>query len=329
MQSFTLRRCTGRILIAVPSKRPSVVSRTGNAVLAGSVQLFPLEVDHFLKARALFEKITRKNPDLFVRFLSALALGPFALLVCWVGGIYFSAFVLVATLLVFWEWNLIVFKGRRSVAFYFGLCALVLTAGLAELHSVAAALMVGAVSVPAVWGFETRGNGALLAKGFSYSAASLVSLIAIRHGTVGFELVLYLYFVVWGTDIAAYFSGRTLGGPKLWPRVSPSKTWSGAIGGFLFAALMGALIAHFTGFMSVIAGFVVASVLSVASQAGDLYESSLKRRFGVKDSSQLIPGHGGLMDRVDGLVFAAIAAYVFGVLLGGQVSDPGLGLLAL
>ncbi|MDD7908580.1 MULTISPECIES: phosphatidate cytidylyltransferase [Pseudovibrio] len=277
----------------------------------------------------MFEKLTQKNPDLLVRLLSALALGPFALFVCWYGGIYFSIFMLVATVLVFWEWNLIVNGGNRSLPFFFGVTALLLIAGLAEFHSVGAALLIGCASVPALWAFEAKGNGGWLAKGFAYSAASLISLIAIRHGSVGFELVLYLYFVVWGTDIAAYFCGRAIGGPKLWKRVSPNKTWSGAIGGFLFAALMGAAIAYFTGFMSVIAAVLLAAVLSIASQLGDLYESALKRRFGVKDSSQLIPGHGGLMDRVDGLVFAAIAAYVFGVLLSGQVADPGLGLLAL
>src|SRR5690606_13899764 len=122
--------------------------------------------------------------------------------------------------------------------------------------------------------------------------------------------------VVWVTDILAYFVGKAVGGPKLAPSISPGKTWSGAIGGAAGGTLAGLIVAQFvptTAGMAVIC--VAALALSVVSQAGDLFESSLKRRFSVKDSGRIIPGHGGVMDRVDGLVAAAFALYLAGALV--------------
>jgi phosphatidate cytidylyltransferase len=131
--------------------------------------------------------------------------------------------------------------------------------------------------------------------------------------------------VVWVTDIGGYFAGRGIGGPKLWPRVSPKKTWAGAIGGFAaslaVAAGFAALSLGRTGTM-----LVLGAVLSIASQLGDLLESAVKRRFGVKDSSNIIPGHGGLLDRLDGFVAAVVLAAIFGVLRGG-VDGVGRGLM--
>jgi phosphatidate cytidylyltransferase len=138
--------------------------------------------------------------------------------------------------------------------------------------------------------------------------------------------MVFLFAIVWGTDIVAYFLGRMIGGPKLLPRVSPKKTWSGAISGLVAAVLAAVAVAKAAGLsgLSVIA--LVAAILSCAAQAGDLFESLVKRRFGAKDSSHLIPGHGGLMDRLDGFVFAAAIAALIGVLRGG-VAAPARGLL--
>jgi phosphatidate cytidylyltransferase len=122
--------------------------------------------------------------------------------------------------------------------------------------------------------------------------------------------------VVWVTDIGGYFAGRGIGGPKLWPRVSPNKTWAGAIGGFTASLAVawgfGALGLGKTGPL-----LLLGSALSIASQLGDLFESAVKRRFGVKDSGHIIPGHGGLLDRLDGFVAAVVLAAVFGLLRGG------------
>ena len=144
------------------------------------------------------------------------------------------------------------------------------------------------------------------AAGLLYAAALLIAPVLLRRDAAfGFAAILFLFVIVWLTDIAAYFVGRAIGGPKLMPRVSPKKTWSGAIGGTLAGVLGGVVVAQQFGVASLAAVAVVALVLSVVSQAGDLLESAIKRQFDAKDASQLIPGHGGLMDRLDGFVAAA------------------------
>jgi phosphatidate cytidylyltransferase len=138
--------------------------------------------------------------------------------------------------------------------------------------------------------------------------------------------MLFLFAIVWSTDIAAYFVGRLVGGPRLLPRVSPKKTWSGALGGLAAAVLAAIVLAKLAGLAAPFTLAVVAAFLSSLAQAGDLFESLLKRKFGAKDSSHLIPGHGGLMDRLDGFVFAAALAAVIGILRGG-LEAPAQGLL--
>ena len=135
-----------------------------------------------------------------------------------------------------------------------------------------------------------------------------------------------MFAVVWATDIAAYFVGRAVGGPKLAPRLSPNKTWSGSIGGLAGAVLAAVLVVHFGGVGGMPAAIVVAMALSTVAQIGDLAESAIKRRFGVKDASSLIPGHGGLMDRLDGFVAAAVLACLIGLAHGGM-DAPARGLL--
>jgi phosphatidate cytidylyltransferase len=143
--------------------------------------------------------------------------------------------------------------------------------------------------------------------------------------------MIFIFAVVWATDILAYFTGRAIGGPKLAPRISPGKTWSGAIGGAVSGVIAGVAVflSHFS--LDDVRIPLLALALSVASQIGDLFESYMKRRFGVKDSSRLIPGHGGVMDRVDGLVFACFAALLFVLVqvmaAGGQNAPMGAILL--
>ena len=164
-----------------------------------------------------------------------------------------------------------------------------------------------------------RGAGFWPAAGVAYAGLSAVSLAAVRSDDqAGLVATLFLFAVAWATDILAYFTGRRFGGPRLAPSISPGKTWSGAIGGTICGVAAGLAVAAFAGASAGIgAMLLVALVLSVVSQAGDLFESSLKRRFSVKDSSQLIPGHGGVMDRVDGLVAAALAMLIVGALVSG------------
>jgi phosphatidate cytidylyltransferase len=160
-----------------------------------------------------------------------------------------------------------------------------------------------------------------------YAGALLLSAVLLRGSDwLGFIALVLLFAVVWTTDIFGYFAGRAFGGPKLMPSVSPKKTWSGAIAGVAGAMVVAMLVAAAFGGLNKIAFACLALLLSVLSQAGDLLESAIKRRFGAKDASGLIPGHGGVMDRLDGFWAAALAACVIGVLRGG-FGDAARGLL--
>lgn len=274
-------------------------------------------------------KVQKKGSDLRLRLASAVILGPLVLLVIYLGGTAYALLVLVAATLFLWEW-LTITKTRETPAVpVIGLATLVILAVLEFAGMPGAALLTllaGSVAVLAAGGFSRAGRWG--AEGVLYSGLSLYALLVVRDGSNGLLFTFFLMFVVWATDIFAYFAGRALGGPKLWKRVSPKKTWSGALGGLICATLFGAGVAAVAGSQNLVLWAGLAAVLSVVSQAGDLLESAIKRRFDVKDSSRLIPGHGGIMDRVDGLVAAAIFAVVIGVVMGGSLSDPiaGLGL---
>jgi phosphatidate cytidylyltransferase len=140
--------------------------------------------------------------------------------------------------------------------------------------------------------------------GLAYVALPCASLIWLRNCASGVYLILFVVLVVCATDIGAYFAGRRIGGPKLAPVISPNKTWAGLAGGVVAAAIIGGVSANFTPYPpSFIACMDLAAGLALVAQAGDLFESWLKRRVGAKDSGALIPGHGGLLDRMDGYVF--------------------------
>jgi phosphatidate cytidylyltransferase len=163
--------------------------------------------------------------------------------------------------------------------------------------------------------------------GLVYAGVLLLGPILLRNDiSLGFVAILFLFAIVWITDTAAYFAGRAFGGPKLWPAVSPKKTWSGAIGGTLGGVAAGLLVVKGAGLAIAPMLVLVAVGLSIVSQAGDLLESAVKRHFGAKDASQLIPGHGGLMDRLDGFLTAVAAAAMVGLLRGG-LEGPARGLL--
>ena len=155
------------------------------------------------------------------------------------------------------------------------------------------------------WTRMTRGwgTGWQLA-GLAYAILPALALLWIRERAPHeLMLLLWVFIVTWSTDIGAYFAGRTIGGPKLAPAISPNKTWAGLIGGMIAAALLGGWWASFTGLAPVL--LWLAPLFAVGAQAGDLFESGLKRRAGVKDSGTILPGHGGVMDRLDGLVVVA------------------------
>lgn len=262
--------------------------------------------------------------DLRKRALSALVLGPAALACIWLGAEAFTGMMALGVALLAWEW--VHMCGRRiRVLPGMAVPIAVFAAGaLAVMNHPRIALAVLGLGFLAAWFFahrmaETLTQPALrLALGVLYIGLAGIALIELRHDTeAGRANVLFLFLIVWASDIGAYLAGRTLGGPKLWPAVSPNKTWSGAIGGLVAAILAGLGVAFWFSAAPVVLAVVAAAVmLGVASQAGDLLESAIKRHFQVKDSSHLIPGHGGLLDRMDGVLAAAPVAALLSFALG-------------
>ena len=167
------------------------------------------------------------------------------------------------------------------------------------------------------WIKLVKGSGWKVAGIFYAGVLLMAPLILRRDAELGFLTIMLLFAVVWTTDVFAYFAGRAIGGPKLMPAVSPKKTWSGAVVGTAGAMIAAVLVANLFGSFNRTAIAGIALLLSVVSQLGDLLESWIKRRFGAKDASQLIPGHGGVMDRLDGFWAAALVACLIGLLRGG------------
>lgn len=258
--------------------------------------------------------------NLQLRILSGVVLAAAVLGITIWGGLAARLLAALIALLMLQEW---IAMDRRGIDRRLSILAwLLLTATLAAMvveagAAVAVALLVGAAFVLAL---TVRGIGraSSIALGFAYAGASGLALGFLRgDDNAGLLAILFLFAVVWATDILAYFVGKSIGGPKLAPAISPGKTWSGAVGGTVGGVVAGLLFGHFAGLPSLPVLGAVAFFLSVIAQVGDLFESAIKRRNGVKDSGNLIPGHGGVLDRVDGLVAAAIALYVIGWLLAG------------
>jgi phosphatidate cytidylyltransferase len=254
--------------------------------------------------------------NLMMRVAAALVMAPVAIGAAYAGGWWWITLVTLATIGLYIEWLAVVGAARNKGAVIAGVGALTLSGwGLAFDRIEASLLMlaIGLVSVGALSGQLRRWTIA----GFLYAAiAQLASIVVRLDQAQGLAALILVLLVVWATDIGGYFAGRAIGGPKLWPRVSPKKTWAGALGGFAASLAIAAGFAAF-GFGKIWPMLLLAAVLSIASQFGDLFESAVKRHFGVKDSSHIIPGHGGLMDRLDGFVAAIALAAIFGVLRGG------------
>jgi phosphatidate cytidylyltransferase len=252
--------------------------------------------------------------DLKTRAASALVLAAIAIAGVWLGGIWMAIVAAAAAAIVHWEWTKVT-GGKVATAAPFGAAVIVATlaAGLGQ----AWAGLIIALAAAALSLVTARGLWA--PAGVIYAAALGIGLVVLRTAPdLGALAVVFVFAVVWATDTGAYFAGRFIGGPKLAPVVSPKKTWSGAIGGLVAALVAGLLVIAVTSEIAASLGVaIVAIVLSVGSQVGDLFESWVKRHFGVKDASHLIPGHGGLMDRVDGLTFAAVLAVLIGLVHSG------------
>jgi phosphatidate cytidylyltransferase len=250
--------------------------------------------------------------DLPARIAAAVALMAGALASAWAGGYWFSAFWLIAALVVHWEWQRLIGGPDQRLRVLCGSAALVVAAQLAidgAAFWAAAALVIGAAGAALASGASPP--RLMPGAGVLYAGAMLVSACLLRASRPGgLDAILWLFAVVWGTDIMAYFGGRLVGGPRLWPRLSPAKTWSGFCIGILCGAAAGLVASPAAN--AIVALFCLGLATGAVAQGGDLLESALKRRYGVKDSSGLIPGHGGLMDRLDGFTAAAISTAFIG-----------------
>ncbi len=232
------------------------------------------------------------SQELRLRIVSAIVLAVLAIGSTWLGGWVFAVVWGAIALLVTQEWMTII-RGKAGFA---------------------------------GWGLA----------GVFYATALYFSVLVLRIGGqgegsafLGLVAILFLFAVVWASDVFAYFAGRTFGGPKLAPRISPNKTWSGFLGGIAGGMIAGyAVVAVALPGQAGLYQVALALALSLASIAGDLFESAFKRRFGVKDSGRLIPGHGGFMDRLDGFIFAVALAAVIGIARGGS-GEAARGLLLL
>ena len=250
----------------------------------------------------------KAGSDLAIRTVIGAALAAVAVAVLWVGGVVLWALLTIVAVIALIEWAGLVKAHRARL----GIGLVVLVVGMSY-------------ALPILWGTDRATLALLLiaamlmalfpkaastALGVGYIGTAAIALLFLRAQPLGFVLSLWTLAIVWATDIGAYFAGRAIGGPRLAPVISPNKTWAGLAGGMAAAAIIGGLIAHFGHLPT--STFWLAPLLAVAAQIGDLAESGIKRRAGVKDSGSILPGHGGLLDRIDGMlpVVILVAALV-------------------
>ena len=250
------------------------------------------------------------SPELRTRIISGIVMTIVALAALWFGDIPFWLLVALLSVTMMHEWAVMAVVPKWKWALAVGLALVMQTYSLyfdvsvpvrdAGSLGVEAVMLTGLSAILlAVITFTAR-----LGWGLLYATLPALALLFLREQPYGLALALFTMMIVWATDIGAYFTGRTIGGPKLAPKLSPNKTWAGLIGGMIGAGLVAALIVSLAPLPKMLA--LVAPPLAVVAQMGDLFESWLKRISGVKDSGKILPGHGGVLDRLDGLVPVAV-----------------------
>ncbi|MGO9545101.1 MAG: phosphatidate cytidylyltransferase [Rhodomicrobium sp.] len=270
------------------------------------------------------------SSELVLRVNSALVLVALSIALTYAGPQSFAGLILFFVALMSWEWGRVV-RGRNFDSIFVLQIAAIAIAGILTLKNNPASAI--GIIMGATWAsFWIHRNAGLesdpwwTAAGVYYAGFPAIALIAIRQDPdYGFYAILYLFLIVWSADTGAYFTGKLIGGPKLAPSISPNKTWAGLAGGAFSSCCAGTLFALWLQDTSVPMLSGISVVLGILSQGGDLGESFIKRAFGVKNSSGLIPGHGGVLDRVDSLVFAAMAAGLIAVIV--DPLKPGRALL--
>ncbi len=251
------------------------------------------------------------SSDIKSRIAAGLVLAVVAVGLDWAGLRPFAVLLGVVGLVMSWEWSHVVRGAGTDLTFAIHALSTAVATVLAASGFAALGLVAVLVGATIITSLEFGQRPLVSALGAIYTGVPAIALLWLRADEPwGFWAVLFVMAAVVATDVAAFVSGRSLGGPKLAPRISPNKTWSGFLGGISAAALAGTLFSSITGSHPLTLA-LIGLLLGAVSQAGDLAESALKRAFGVKDASNLIPGHGGFMDRADGIVAAAVAAAIF------------------
>jgi phosphatidate cytidylyltransferase len=269
--------------------------------------------------------VAERDPAFRLRVVSALALLPISLAMVVLGGWGFAGFVELAVVLMALEWSRLTslrFDRRSGWVAGGAVLAVGVTATLliaAGRPEAALGCLLGGALLSGLVAWVAGGPPLWTGLGVGYVGLPALALIWLRTvPELGLGLLIWLLVVVWTTDTAAYFAGRSLGGPRLAPAISPGKTWSGLCGGMLGAALTGALAAWLLGSGRLLQAAGLGALLALIAQLGDLTESAFKRLAGVKDSGTLIPGHGGVLDRLDGLLFAAPALALASLIAGPE-----------
>jgi phosphatidate cytidylyltransferase len=265
--------------------------------------------------------------DLGPRVVSAIVMVAAAAVTLYFGGLAFVLFWVLAGCAINWEWQNLVGGEHRQWRVALGGLAVGAAAILGRHGFAAYAALLTVIIAAAAAALAGPERRLWAAAGVVYASAPVFAVCWLRESPqFGLLAIAFLFAVVWGTDIFAYFGGRLIGGPKLWPRVSAGKTWSGTITGVLSGAALGLATVYFGGggALAGVPTFLVGLAAAAVSQLGDLAESSVKRRFGIKDSSQLIPGHGGVMDRLDGFIFASVLAAAIGLARGNASAAANL-----
>jgi phosphatidate cytidylyltransferase len=262
------------------------------------------------------------NANLRLRVISAALLAPLILLAVYLGGLVYGAVVTGAVTLGFFEWLRLVDPDARPKIVGIACSLLIAIMTVGSIFSPLFGALLGVVLTLVFFLIAARDNdqkAGWAALGIPYMGGSGLALLAVRGDPDnGLALTFFLLVTVWGTDIGAFIAGRLIGGPKLAPSVSPSKTWTGLIGGMALASVLGYLAALSFGARHPAVALALSPTLAVVAQLGDLFESYFKRRSGVKESGDLIPGHGGILDRIDGLVFAGVFIALFQAALAGK-----------
>ena len=268
------------------------------------------------------EKIANKN-NLLVRVISALVMAPVAVYIIWNGGLAFFILIGLLTILILYEWNGICEEKPLSLLFFIQvICGLLLIYQVNENSPYIVYSMISSLICVAAVSLLIKAKMLWALYGLLYAIIPALSFLVIQQNYGG-ALVLWTMLVIWAMDIGGYFAGKNIGGPKMSPKISPNKTWSGLAGGTILAMITGSLYGAFMQqsnvplFNDATILLILSGLLAILSQIGDLVESAIKRKFAVKDSGTIIPGHGGVMDRLDGVLFVAPAVVIVIYMLYG------------